>query len=274
MPLDGTSPKDSGFRWTQKAVDKLRELAEPAKALCASDIAEELALFTGERITRNAVIGKMRRLHLPLAKPHGARHTPTRLSSEVEEQIAALFSSGVSRRQIAGKLEISRSAIANKIVALGIGTSKPASRFRWNAELDARLRELSAARRSDSSIAREFGCSSWSVLQRRKKLGIKAKQEFSFRKASALKTAWKNIPEFAPDPKPVLDDVWALLPTSVPVPLIEARLGDCRWPCGDPLSREFRFCGAPAIVGKSYCKTHLRLSIGTGTLSERRACDF
>lgn len=32
----------------------------------------------------------------------------------------------------------------------------------------------------------------------------------------------------------------------------------CRWPLGDPRERGFRFCGAPATPGRSYCGPHLR----------------
>lgn len=30
----------------------------------------------------------------------------------------------------------------------------------------------------------------------------------------------------------------------------------CQWPSGDPGTAEFRFCGTPAIRGKSYCPDH------------------
>jgi GcrA cell cycle regulator len=32
----------------------------------------------------------------------------------------------------------------------------------------------------------------------------------------------------------------------------------CRWPLGEPLSHEFRFCGAQTVPKRSYCSCHLR----------------
>lgn len=31
----------------------------------------------------------------------------------------------------------------------------------------------------------------------------------------------------------------------------------CVWPIGEPRSPEFRFCGAPAVAGRSYCQEHI-----------------
>ena len=35
---------------------------------------------------------------------------------------------------------------------------------------------------------------------------------------------------------------------------------DCRWPFGDPLHRDFHFCGKPKKEGFPYCERHVRLS--------------
>jgi len=35
---------------------------------------------------------------------------------------------------------------------------------------------------------------------------------------------------------------------------------DCRWPIGDPLHRDFHFCGKHKLPGFPYCKFHTRLS--------------
>jgi GcrA cell cycle regulator len=34
--------------------------------------------------------------------------------------------------------------------------------------------------------------------------------------------------------------------------------GDCRWPFGDPLERDFHFCGKQKTEGNSYCDFHMR----------------
>jgi len=42
-----------------------------------------------------------------------------------------------------------------------------------------------------------------------------------------------------------------------PVELLEIRENQCRWPMGDPLQAEFRFCGAKRLSGtSSYCSHH------------------
>ncbi len=35
---------------------------------------------------------------------------------------------------------------------------------------------------------------------------------------------------------------------------------DCRWPIGDPLHRDFHFCGKQKMPGFSYCEFHAGLS--------------
>ncbi len=35
---------------------------------------------------------------------------------------------------------------------------------------------------------------------------------------------------------------------------------DCRWPIGDPLDRDFHFCGKRKVDGRSYCDVHMRRS--------------
>jgi hypothetical protein len=44
-----------------------------------------------------------------------------------------------------------------------------------------------------------------------------------------------------------LDDV------SAPVTITDLVPGVCRWPIGDPLTTDFRFCGAPSPAGRPYC---------------------
>ncbi|MDW8442977.1 MAG: GcrA family cell cycle regulator [Acetobacteraceae bacterium] len=49
----------------------------------------------------------------------------------------------------------------------------------------------------------------------------------------------------------------------VPMPRAEPlRTGNatCCWPIGDPGSPGFRFCGAPALIGKPYCAEHAAIA--------------
>lgn len=42
--------------------------------------------------------------------------------------------------------------------------------------------------------------------------------------------------------------------------LLELTERDCRWPCGDPGTESFFFCGAPQVDGKPYCPTHCAIA--------------
>jgi hypothetical protein len=43
----------------------------------------------------------------------------------------------------------------------------------------------------------------------------------------------------------------------------ELREGDCKWPLGPTFARPpFVFCGAPSLLGRSYCQTHTTKSTG------------
>lgn len=44
----------------------------------------------------------------------------------------------------------------------------------------------------------------------------------------------------------------------------------CRWPYGGE-TEKITFCGHPQTSGSSYCLGHARLSVGSGSVSERRA---
>jgi GcrA cell cycle regulator len=49
--------------------------------------------------------------------------------------------------------------------------------------------------------------------------------------------------------------------------------GDCRWPLGDPLAPDFRFCCAPAVENRPYCGHHGVESVDkkSTAISTRRA---
>lgn len=54
-------------------------------------------------------------------------------------------------------------------------------------------------------------------------------------------------------------------------PLLELRLGECRWPRGEDAAA-MRFCAEPTGSGElSYCAHHFAMSVGRGTPAERGA---
>lgn len=42
--------------------------------------------------------------------------------------------------------------------------------------------------------------------------------------------------------------------------VFESGIGKCRWPVGDPLNKDFFWCGGDVVPGKSYCVGHYRRS--------------
>lgn len=58
----------------------------------------------------------------------------------------------------------------------------------------------------------------------------------------------------------VHDPIWEALPESRPVSLMDSTDAHCKWPLGDPMGDDFKFCGAPVSRG-SYCATHARMSV-------------
>ena len=58
------------------------------------------------------------------------------------------------------------------------------------------------------------------------------------------------------------------LPECERVTIMELRDSMCRWPLGDPVTPEFRFCGGDAVLGLPYCPYHC--SIAYQPAQERR----
>lgn len=48
------------------------------------------------------------------------------------------------------------------------------------------------------------------------------------------------------------------IPLSQRKSLLDLDPEHCRWPIGDPQSRDFAFCGAARVIGASYCEGHMR----------------
>ena len=46
--------------------------------------------------------------------------------------------------------------------------------------------------------------------------------------------------------------------------------GRCKWPIGDPMRDDFRWCPEKAIIGKPYCAEHMAIGYtGLGTKMQR-----
>jgi GcrA cell cycle regulator len=143
----------------------------------------------------------------------------------------------------------------------------------WTEEEQARLEELWAQGLSTAAIGREMGRSKNSIVGRVGRSGLP-------RRASPIKGA---LPAGKPAAKArrVVPALAALLDASVAPREVDGKVGErpvivaplvvvqavepavaisasrsCTWPIGEPGTKGFRYCDAPAVVGRSYCPCH------------------
>jgi GcrA cell cycle regulator len=151
----------------------------------------------------------------------------------------------------------------------------------WTEARVRYLRQRWSKGESATRIARELGggISRNAVLAKIRRLGIIAvrphrrrSQRFS-RKGNrtafshaipdhrrATKTAKQKwpFPVWIVDAQPYADNpgIDADIPPAQRRSFLDLNSHTCRWPVGDPGSRDFFFCGAQPIVGKPYCAEH------------------
>ncbi len=65
-------------------------------------------------------------------------------------------------------------------------------------------------------------------------------------------------------PATALPAIEATIPTALRVNLLDLKECMCRWPIGDPQSRDFHFCGRQKTAGSSYCEHHARIGTREG----------
>lgn len=143
-----------------------------------------------------------------------------------------LWFEGSSASKIAAQLAngITRNAVIGKVHRLGLsGRVKPA------APVQPRPRNKPSQSSNRTALSRS---------ERAKVHGNTA-------------LAYVPHPCQAPQPHPVEEVV---VPICESVTITELREAMCRWPLGDPASAEFRYCGARARPGGSYCPYHARLA--------------
>jgi GcrA cell cycle regulator len=151
----------------------------------------------------------------------------------------------------------------------------------WDAAADARLIELWALGLSAGKIGLDMGRSKNSVVGRVHRLNLPGRaspiEPGGAPRQVGAKAATLALPRegyaqmgrrgsaamagpslvllgavAAADAEPVRD-----------APVVAARLGShaCTWPIGEPRTKEFRYCDAPAVLGRSYCPVHHAMAV-------------
>jgi len=146
----------------------------------------------------------------------------------------------------------------------------------WTEEQIETLRRLWAEGLSTAEIGRRMGISKNAVVGKAHRLRLPGRPSPIRRagegKPAAPRTARRSARPAMPRPGPMVSvpsarpaggaipaephrPLAAVVPLPRPEPL---RTGNatCCWPIGDPGTPGFRFCGAPALIGKPYCAEH------------------
>lgn len=140
----------------------------------------------------------------------------------------------------------------------------------WTDERTEQLKKLWRNGVSCSQIAAELGgVSRNGVIGKVHRLGLAGRKPKASERARKPKDKpahpWQQMP--AIPAKPTSGVPAQPAEASVPVPvkqrrsLLSLRLGECRWPYGDPQDKaNFYFCGAKAVDERPYCREHCALA--------------
>jgi GcrA cell cycle regulator len=136
----------------------------------------------------------------------------------------------------------------------------------WTTERIALLKNRMDAGLSCGQIAQELGVSRNAVIGKANRLGlsrfkraIDGRETIGMRRSTRAKTQvtilralWAK-PQLAAFATLAVDGAHACS-------LLELQQWHCRWPMGDPGSKDFGFCGAKPIDGLPYCPRHARMA--------------
>lgn len=163
-------------------------------------------------------------------------------TDERVELLKKLWMEGLSASQIAGELGdgVTRNAVIGKVHRLKLSArAKPT-----NTAPRSRPAQRSAPRRVSSS-----GMGGMSMSKPR---------------ASVMRTQTIGATALAASPEmdaeayvaPQLQELF--IPEDKRLNLLQLNEHTCKWPIGDPLTKDFYFCGQPSNEGIPYCEFHSR----------------
>lgn len=137
----------------------------------------------------------------------------------------------------------------------------------WTEEAIATLRRLWDEGLSTAEIGRRMGISKNAVVGKAHRLNLSPRPSPIRRAPGTAVPARRPAAPAPPRPVPMVAAPPAR-PADRPAPVVAMRpapplrlgSGACCWPIGDPGAPGFRFCGAPALVGKPYCADHAAIA--------------
>jgi GcrA cell cycle regulator len=166
-------------------------------------------------------------------------------TDERVELLKKLWMEGFSASQIAGELGdgVTRNAVIGKVHRLKLsGRAKPASvapRVRTTPRSNG-VRRITATAGSSRSLG---GMSKERRMMSAPMIG-----------ATALKMSPETVTEAYVAPQ--VQELF--IPVEQRLTLLQLSEQTCKWPIGDPLTRDFYFCGQHSEDGKPYCEFHSR----------------
>jgi GcrA cell cycle regulator len=134
----------------------------------------------------------------------------------------------------------------------------------WTAEAVEVLKNLALAGRSASAIAATLGAASRNaVIGKANRIGIRLNGD-GRAATSDRPQAGKQGSAPALFRAPNRKAAWAFAEAEVQemrrVGFEDIHEFVCRWPLGDPMSKDFVYCGLKAAKGRSYCAGHCRMA--------------
>jgi GcrA cell cycle regulator len=134
----------------------------------------------------------------------------------------------------------------------------------WTAEAVEVLKDLALAGRSASVIAATLGAASRNaVIGKANRIGIRLNGDGRVGTSDRLQ-AGKQGSAPALSRAPNRRAAWVFAEAEVQemrrVGFEDIHEFVCRWPLGDPMSKDFAYCGLNAAKGRSYCAGHCRMA--------------
>lgn len=194
---------------------------------------------------------------------------------ELDERLRQLWASGMSTPLIGETLKCGKNAAVGRVHRLGLAARpSPIRRAADGRPAIEVVRDGLAEGLTQQAIAEGSGLSRQTV-QRRAEVVRGASAANTFRMAATLPvlaSVAAPVPRAVPappavvarPPPPVSPPPAQPQPTTEPAaPAVTFKprpSAPCCWPIGEPGTRGFRFCDAPAPGGKPYCAEHAKLA--------------